>query len=471
MAQSWDLNESLNYKFRIQHQPKKILMDTSATHFDEATVKDGESPFTGRNGVGAPKDEYRRDKKDVSLAALLSEIQKTADFPLAEARTLPSEAYTSKEMLDWEVENVLGAGWICLAHRSQIPNPGDFINLDTLGEPLIIVHGKDGEIRILSRVCPHRAMDIMPPGFGYDGHGPADRRTGRECGHTRLFLCPYHHWSFELDGTLKGCPEMHKAEGFCREETALKSFRCEVWNGFVFLNLSGDAASVAAQYGELGHDLAGWEAANMKVVVEKTWECDFNWKVLVENFMESYHHLGAHCKTLQLTMPAKGTWTEQERSHSMRVNLPYKESIPTSSENDFPPIPTLDQEHYHQMAVYLGYPSFLTFTGPDRLFWYRIEPISPSKSRLVTSLLLNDTALADPKYPEKLAVAEKMLIDFHLEDMEVCTAVQRGFYATGYQRGRLSHLEMPIWLIQRYLAARARGTYPCMDRPVAPSQK
>ena len=445
--------------------------DTSATHFAEATVKAGAAPLTGRNGVGTSTEEYRRDKKKISLSALLREIQEVADLPLSEGRTLPSETYTSKEMLDWEVENVLGADWICLAHCSQIPNPGDFINLDVLGEPLIVVHGKDDEIRILSRVCPHRGMDIMPPGFGYDGHGPADRREGRECGHTRLFLCPYHHWSFELDGTLKGCPEMQKAEGFHRDETTLKPFRCEVWHGFVFLNLSGDAGPVAEQYEKLGRDLAGWDTSRMKVVIEKTWDCDFNWKVLVENFMESYHHLGAHCKTLQLTMPAKGTWTEEERSHSMRVNLPYKESAVTSSEADFALILTLDPEHYHQMAVYLGYPSFLTFTGPDRLFWYRIEPISPDKSRLVTSLLLNNEALADPQYAEKLAVAEKMLIDFHLEDMEVCTAVQRGFHASGYQRGRLSHLEMPIWLIQRYLAARARGTYPCMDRPTAPSQR
>jgi phenylpropionate dioxygenase-like ring-hydroxylating dioxygenase large terminal subunit len=445
--------------------------DTSATHFAEATVKAGESPLTGRNGVGTPSQEYRRERKDVSLSVLLQSIQESADLPLSKGRTLPAEAYTSKEMLDWEVENVLGAGWICLAHQSQIPKPGDFINLDTLGEPLIVVHGKDGEIRILSRVCPHRAMDIMPPGFGYDGHGTADRREGRECGHTRLFLCPYHHWSFELDGSLKGCPEMHKAEGFHRNETGLKPFRCEVWNGFIFLNLSGDAAPVAEQYGELSRDLAGWHTDQMKVVIEKSWDCDFNWKVLVENFMESYHHLGAHCKTLQLTMPAKGTWTEQERSHSMRVNLPYKESAITSSESDFPHIPTLDPEHYHQMAVYLGYPSFLTFTAADRLFWYRIEPITPDKSRLVTSLLLNDAALDDPKYSEKLAVAEKMLIDFHLEDMEVCTAVQRGFHASGYQRGRLSHLEMPIWLIQRYLAARTRGTFPGIDRPLAPAQR
>ncbi len=447
-------------------------MDTSTTFFSEATVKDGASPLTGRNGLGHAGHNYRHPHNNLSVEDILRDIQATADIPLERSRTLPAASYTNAEFLDWEVAHILGAGWVCLAHKSQIPKPGDFINLDVLGEPLIVVHGKDGEIRVLSRVCPHRAMDIMPPGFGYDGHGPADATEGKPgCGHTRIFLCPYHHWSFELDGRLKGCPEMHKAECFQRDDVGLKTFRCEVWHGFVFLNLSGDAAPVAEQYTELDRDLRGWNLGDMKVIITKEWDCPFNWKVLVENFMEGYHHLGAHCKTLQPLMPARDTWTDAERAHSIRVNLPYKESVTSSDESDFKPIPTLDPEHYRQMAVFLGQPSFLLFTAADRVFWYRIDPVSADRSRLLTTCLVNDEALADPKYDEKFAIAEKMLVDFHLEDMEVCTAVQRGFYATGYQRGRLSHLEMPIWLIQRYMAARSRGTYPTIDQPPAPAQR
>lgn len=446
--------------------------DTPATFFDTATVKDGAPPRTGIGGVGKSLPDYRPPGSGMSLEEILEEVRRTADLPLEQGRTFPAEAYTSPEFLDWEVEHVLGAGWICLAHMSQIPKPGDFVNVDALGEPLIVVHGKDGAVRILSRVCPHRAMDIMPPGFGYDGHGPADAREGSPgCGHTRLFLCPYHHWSFELDGSLKGCPEMHRVEGFRRDEIGLKTFRCEVWNGFVFLNLSGTAAPVAEQYAELGEDLAGWKCGDMTLVIAKEWDCPFNWKVLVENFMEAYHHLGAHCKTLQLLMPAKNTWTAGERAHSMRVNLPFKENTAADPEKDFPGISTLPPDQISQMAVYLGQPSFLLFTGPDRVFWYRIEPITPDRSRLLTTCLVNDDALADPGYAGKLAEAEKMLVDFHLEDMEVCTAVQRGYYAKGCQRGRLSHLEMPVWLFQRYIAARARNTYPTLDRPAAVSQK
>ncbi len=435
-------------------------------------MKGGGSPHAGRNGLGHPDYQFRNSKEKVSVEDLLQQIQEMADLPLEESRTLPAQTYTDEAFLDWEMKNVLGAGWICLAHKSQIPKPGDFINLDIMGEPLIVVHGKDGEIRVLSRVCPHRAMDIMPPGFGYDGHGPAEARDGKpDCGHTRIFLCPYHHWSFELDGKLKGCPEMHKAESFCRQDIGLKPYRAEVWQGFVFLNLSGDAEPLAEQYKEFEKDVEGWKMDEMDVVIAKEWDCPFNWKVLVENFMEGYHHMGAHCKTLQPLMPARDTWTDGERAHSVRVNLPYRDSVPTTGETDFEAIPTLDPEHYRQMAVFLGQPTFLLFTAPDRVFWYRIEPISAERSRLLTTCMVPKKAKEDPKYDEKMEIAEKMLVDFHMEDMEVCTAVQRGFYAKGYQRGRLSHLEMPLWLIHRYFAARARGTYPTFDRPAAPTQE
>src|SRR5204863_7057097 len=143
------------------------------------------------------------------------EVIEAAARPLSRATTLPAQAYTSEDFFGWETDQLLRAGWQCVGHVSQLPAPGDFMNIDLLGEPLIVVRGKDDEVRVLSRVCPHRAMDLMPEGFGYDGHAPALVENGRPaCGRTRLFLCPYHAWTFELDGRLKACPEMHKADEF-----------------------------------------------------------------------------------------------------------------------------------------------------------------------------------------------------------------------------------------------------------------
>ncbi len=389
---------------------------------------------------------------------LLASITETADLPLERARTLPAQAYTDPALFAWETGHVFRHEWLALAHVSQIPEPGDFVAVNLLGEPVVAVHGKDGEMRVLSRVCPHRGMDIMPDGTGSQ----------------RLLLCPYHSWTFDLDGRLKGCPEMGRAEGFCRDDVGLAEFRSEVWNGFVFVNLDGEAPrTISEQYATFSDSIAPWKLAEMKVVIEQSWDCPFNWKVMVENFMESYHHAGAHAKTLQQVMPARDTWTEEERPHHIRCHLPYKERYRArpGDGDAFPPIPDLPTDLAFEWHLYLGYPTFMFVTAPDCAVWYRLQPEAPDRCRLLTTVLVHPSATELPDYDQHLTSLTKAATDFHLEDMEMCAAVQRGLESGSARPGRLSHLEMPVWLIARYLAARTRGSWPTFDRLAAASQR
>jgi phenylpropionate dioxygenase-like ring-hydroxylating dioxygenase large terminal subunit len=353
---------------------------------------------------------------------------------------------------------------------SQLPAIGDFLTVELLGDPLVVVRGKDDGVRVLSRACPHRAMDIMPPGFG---HTLAESREGVSgSGHTKLFLCPYHAWSFDLDGRLKACPEMQQAEGFKRDDWGLREFRSEVWHGFIFVNLDGAATRLPAeQWSGFDAHLAKWSAQDLVVVDAREWDSPFNWKVIVENFMESYHHVGAHAHTLQPIMPGRGTWTEEERAHYVRCHLPYGEKSAERGAPIFPTVADLDQRDRNEWGLTLGFPNWLLAFVPDCLIWYRIQPEGPHRHRLLTTLLVPRAATQLPDFPERLARATAASVSFHLEDMEMCVGVQRSYYASGYQRGRLSHLEMPIWLFQRYLAARIRGTWPTLDRTAAASQR
>jgi len=421
---------------------------------------------------------FRSRRQQMPVEDIVEDIQQTAALPLPLARTIPAEAYTSDAFFEWELENVLRKDWVCVAHLSQLPNAGDFLNLDLLDEPVIVVHGKDGVVRTLSRVCPHRAMDIMPPGFEIPGHNPAEARPGSPCaGHTRIFMCPYHAWTFELDGKLKGSPEMHEAQCFDRSETSLRTFRTEVWQGFVFVNFDGEAPPLSSLYNEtMAGDLASWNPAEMQVIYEEAWDCEFNWKVLVENFSECYHHIGTHAKTLQPIMPAKECWTEEERAGYIREHLPLRESAIDALKEamaagvEFPFIETLSERSRAEWGLFIGFPSFLLFSGPNQLVWYRIDPLTPDRSRLLTSVLVPKSFLALPQFEKCKETASTAMVEFHKEDMDTCAAVQRGLYASGYQRGRMSHLEMPIWLFHRYLAARSKGLWPTQEMPAAPSQ-
>jgi phenylpropionate dioxygenase-like ring-hydroxylating dioxygenase large terminal subunit len=374
-----------------------------------------------------------------------------AGRPLERAVTFPARAYTDPGHYQFEVENVLRRQWLSVGHVSQVPRPGDYFNLDLLGEPMVVVRGKDDVVRVLSRVCPHRGMDVNPTEYGRPAKGNA-----------RFLLCPYHFWSFDLDGRCKGAPEMHKAEGFSRKDVGLQVFRSEVWNGFIFVTFSDDVAPAAELYRAMGERLGAWQLGRLEVAAELEWDCAFNWKVIVENFAECYHHLGAHLKTFEPIFPAKTCWSEPEHESFTVAHLPLVRRLADDVRADnselraFIDVPTLSPEQKLQWYVYVGHPTFLLFAAPDRVFWYRVLPDGPQRVKLLTTLLVLPEAKVMPDYAQRLAAEIEMLQRFHTEDMEVCVAVQRGMNSSAYRPGRLSHLEVPIWHIQRYLARRLR---------------
>ncbi|HEY0291393.1 MAG TPA: aromatic ring-hydroxylating dioxygenase subunit alpha [Hansschlegelia sp.] len=394
----------------------------------------------------------------LSVEEVRKAVFEAAELPLSRAITLPPETYVDPGFFAHEADAVLSRGWICLAHVSQLKKTGDYLRLDLLGEPVVVIRGRDGEIRVLSRVCPHRGADILHPVFG-----------GPEEGNEPILVCPYHRWSFEADGALKGCPEMQKAEGFDKKDWRLSSFRTEIWQGFVFVNVSGDAAPLAELYAAFADMIAPWGTAEMEVVIELKWDCDFNWKVMVENWIESYHHLGIHHQTLNTSMPAAMTWTDPEQGHFIRCHLPFNkkttEKVTEAAAKDaaldgFKPVAGLPLDRQLEWGLYLGLPCFMLLTARDRVIWYRLLPQSEDRCALLTTTLVTRAAMADPDFAETVAAETTMLRDFHLEDMQVNAAMQAGLRSSKVVRGRLSHLEEPIWHIQRYLARSLRVAEP-----------
>jgi phenylpropionate dioxygenase-like ring-hydroxylating dioxygenase large terminal subunit len=383
-------------------------------------------------------------------------VRAAAELPLERGMSSPPEAYTDPDYFEWEVEHLLRADWLALCHLSQIHHAGDYYNLELLGDPITVVRGKDGAVRVLSRACPHRAADVMPP--------EEPRRGNR-----RLFICPYHRWTFELDGQVKGCPEMHRAEGFNKRDWKLAEYRSEVWNGFVFVNLSGDAAPVAAQYADLAPVAERWGVAEMRVAIELEWDTKANWKAIMENWIESYHHLGAHAGTLNPMMPAQDTWAEPEHPHLIRCHLPYRDELVDQIEGaeasgahhpGFLPVRGLGRDDRSEWGLYIGYPHFQFLVMRDRVIWYRALPVAPDRTEWLTTTLVAEESALHPDFPAWVEAETKMLRDFHLEDMLVVEAVQRGMRSSRARPGRFSHLDEPVWLFQRWLAARYEGAYP-----------
>ena len=379
---------------------------------------------------------------------LLKAICDTADVPRERSVSLPGSAYTDPDYHAYENKQIFGKEWISVAHISQLEKAGDFVRVDLAGEPLLIMRGKDDRIRILSRVCRHRGMELMPSGFDHPDEG-----------NRRVILCPYHQWTYDLTGRLIGSPEMHKAEDFDRSEICLHEFPSTEWEGFIFVSFAKNPAPLEEKYHELKTKfLDKWEMGDAKMVWSQKWDCPFNWKILVENFMEAYHHMGAHRKTLEPFLPARGCYAEPLNENYSAMHLPLKKSlaeeIEDSGEAGTPLLPfkNLQKDDYKEWWVFLGFPNFLLFVAPDRMYWYRLIPTGPESCELLTTMLVAPESLDMENFETVKKNEVEAAITFHSEDMEVCTATQRGMRSRAHEQGRLSHLEEPIWQFQQYLA-------------------
>ena len=195
-----------------------------------------------------------------------------------DACLLPPDVYTSEEFFEFEKEAIFGHEWLCVGRESQTPNPGDYRGYEIAGEPLIVVRDNSGAIRVLSAVCQHRGMVLA-----------------EDSGNCARFQCPYHHWTYSLEGKLVGAPQMDNAKGFDRAGFNLPSLPVEIWQGFIFTSFDPEPAPLAPGLTELEEPLAHFNLRTSttrqgKVLSDLPW----NWKVMMENFNDPYHASRLH---------------------------------------------------------------------------------------------------------------------------------------------------------------------------------
>ena len=186
-----------------------------------------------------------------------------------------------------ELDKIFNNEWICAGHVSQLKSAGDYLTIDICGHPVIVLRDDKKDIKIYSNVCQHRSSRLL------DG-----------AGNTKLITCPYHSWAYNLDGDLRGAPHMQKAQ---LKDICLNELRSEIWNGLIFVNLDQNSASLAPRLEGLGEHISKFNAASMQVVHCYDGEVDCNWKVLVENFCESFHLFKVHKTTLEPDTPTAST--------------------------------------------------------------------------------------------------------------------------------------------------------------------
>lgn len=341
-----------------------------------------------------------------------SNIAETSEY----ATTLPTAAYLDDQVFDDEVRHVLRPGWYPVARSNDIADPGSFRSVDVLGDPLVVTRDSDGTVHVLSRVCRHRAMPVA------EGSGKA-----------KSFSCPYHLWRYGLDGKFLAAPGMEHSKAFNPQTCNLPSIRHEEWEGWIFANLSGDAAPLAPQLSPLTERLKGIQAADLVTIGVLEFESPWNWKVMVENFLESYHHIGTHTETLQQTNPGLGTYCSDLDGAFTVLENPEKdnEADPFIVANVFP----LGLMFFSEGDVCTG--GWFEFSDLEKdRFFLRIHLFLPKQ-------FAQDKAITD-MYLDRIRAV-------HTEDIEACMGIQKGLKSAFYQTGPMSHLENCNWRFHRYL--------------------
>ncbi len=221
-----------------------------------------------------------------------------------EAESLPAWCYTSEEYYRLEVRNLFSRSWNFFGHVDQVAAPGDYIAVDYVGVPIVIVRGRDGEIRAFANNCRHRGTPV----------------AGGE-GNCRAFTCPYHGWVYDLDGGLHSAPGMERARNFDPARHGLRRLRLETCGCFLFVNFDDDAPPLAEYLGNFPELMASYRLDELALARRRVHEVDCNWKVHIENAMEEYHLPMVHGATLNpkemehSAAPTEGAWLDIREHH------------------------------------------------------------------------------------------------------------------------------------------------------------
>ena len=381
----------------------------------------------------------------------LSDIERDRlTAPAPQAWTLPPFAYTDPSVWAWERDALLGAEWIAVGRIEQLAAPGDQLAVDVVGQPILITCGTDGELRAMSNVCLHRSMPLVA-----------------ERGASRRIVCPYHRWSYDLDGTLHTAPMMADdfpgpdgAVGDCR----LPQFAVEVWEGFVFVSTSPTPVPLTPQLAALSDRLTNYRLVDLVVVDSIEYDSPWNWKLLVENFMEAYHHIGPHRDTFQQNHPAAASFVADNHGAPFALlEMPGTDSVDVS--DGLPFLSGLERDQRSDMLAFCVFPATIIATTGTLVTWYQLEPSAHDRMRLRIHVLLEPEVAADPAVIAALPDLAAGIRWIHEEDIPVNEGPWRGLHAPTAAQGRLAPGEQALWQFNQYWLAHVEaGKHAQIDR-------
>ena len=374
----------------------------------------------------------------LTLVDPISKLVENVRVPFEQATAMPPGVYTSEAFLQAEQQKIFAKDWICVGRASALPKTGDFVTHELAGQPIFVIRGSDGHLRAMSNVCLHRMSSLL--------EGSGNRRK---------ITCPYHAWTYDLDGALRSAPAMELNKSFCKQNYKLPQIRCEEWLGWIMVSLNPDAPDVASQLSELQGLIADFEMENYIQTFHETHIWDTNWKILAENFMESYHLPVCHAGTIgglsklseMVCVPGSPAFNYHTilKDDGLPIALAHRDNTRIKGER-------------RRMTFLLAiYPSLMITLTPGYFWYLSLLPHGVGQVHITFGGGMAPEFANSSDAQTHFTQLKSLLDEVNVEDRGCTEKVFKGLNAKAARPGHLSHLERPNYDFAQYLAERVGG--------------
>ena len=355
--------------------------------------------------------------------------------------TLPGRDYHAPEVFAAERDAVFARSWMCVGRSEELAGEGAYLAIDVADEPAVLIRGRDGAVRAFANTCRHRGTQLL------DGAGTV-----------RAVTCPYHAWTYALDGTLAGTPNVHADDGIDREGLSLHPIRLAEWGGFLFVNVGGAAPAfedeLAADPTASPLQLDRYAVDELRIGARVSYDVAANWKVVVENYHECLHCPTVHPELVRIVPLYRRGEVEEEGQHPLGNSMGEGlTSFTRSGTSSLPTLPGLDDLDVHTFyGVYL-FPNLILNYHSETVNAVTIWPVDAGRTRVESVFLFRPETIASAGFDPTEVVDFRDLVA--RQDWVVCEAVQRGVRSRFYTAGVYPRQERAIAdFNRRYLSVR-----------------
>jgi glycine betaine catabolism A len=346
--------------------------------------------------------------------------------------TLPGRYYTSPELYAAEQERIFARRWACVGRSENVANPGDYMLVELAGESLIVVRDRAGELRAHYNVCRHRGTRMCQV--------PAGRFN-------ETIQCPYHAWTYGLDGRLIAARHMQDTPGFDRRDWPLHSAGIAEWEGFIMVNLAAEPEPFETAYAPLLGRLSRWGMEGLRRGARIDYDVAANWKFIVENYSECYH-----CPLIHPELTALSPWQSGRNDLSEGPFLGgysqlNHESLTVDGVRRRPPLQGLAPDDLGRVWYYALFPNLLLSLHPDYVMAHTLWPKSVGQTRIVCEWFFDPTTMAIDGFDPSDAV--QLWDTTNRQDWHVCELSQLGVSSRAYTPGPYANAEGLSWQFDR----------------------